>query len=65
MQLVKQKLFVDELFDTSKRGEIAPEEIKSYDLKAHMENETFLKDLFRAPPSILPIQNLGEMAFIV
>jgi hypothetical protein len=29
------------------------------------KNEEFLKDLFHVPASILPLQNLGEIAYII
>jgi hypothetical protein len=36
-----------------------------YDMKQMAKNEQFLKDLFKLPQSILPLQNLGEIAFLM
>jgi hypothetical protein len=44
---------------------VIPADLKTYDIKQNFANEQFLKDLFRMPPSILPIQNLGEIAHIM
>ena len=62
---IKQKVFVDEFFSLEPAGEILPKEIKHYDLKANMANEQLLQQTFAVPASILPIQNLGEIAFIM
>jgi hypothetical protein len=53
---VKQKLFVDELFELKiGQGRVIPVEPKYYDIKQNHANEHFLKELIRMPPSILPI----------
>ena len=65
MSLVKQKLFTDEFFSLEPPGEILPQAIKHYDLKANAANEQLLQQAFTVPASILPIQNLGEIAFIM
>lgn len=36
-----------------------------YDMKQMQKNEEFLKNLFKVPASILPLQNLGELAFLM
>lgn len=38
---------------------------KHYNLLNNAENEQFLKETFQVPASILPIQNMGEMAYIM
>ena len=55
---------VDDFFDPQNH-EIAPADFKSYDIMQNAKNQEFLKSVFRNPPSILPIQNLGEIAFIL
>jgi len=42
-----------------------PAKFKYYDIKENAANEKFLKELFEMPPVVLPMQNLGEMAFIM
>ena len=42
-----------------------PKPFHTYDLSQHMYNEHFLKDVFTTRETILPIQNLGEMAYIM
>ncbi len=64
IEQINQKLFIDEFFDT-KSKDLLPKEIKTYDIKNHAHNEIFLNELFKKPESILPIQNLGEMAYIM
>ena len=65
MSLIKSKLFSDEFFSLQPEGEILPQAIKHYDLKANALNEQLLRHTFSIPASILPIQNLGEIAFIM
>jgi len=66
LTLIKQKLFVDEFFDpTLGNGEVIKKDWKHYDVRDNMANEAFLGQTFRQPPSALPIQNLGEMLFVV
>ena len=42
-----------------------PKDFKHYDLKKNAANESLLKTTIRSGQSILPIQNLGEVAFIM
>ena len=65
MSLIKQKLFADEFFSLKPAGEILPSPLKHYDLKANAANEQLLQHTFTQPASILPIQNIGEIAFIM
>jgi len=58
-------LFIDEFFDPAKSKEVLPKDLKSYDLKHNAYNERFLTDLFTKPEAILPIQNLGEIEYIM
>jgi hypothetical protein len=46
-------------------GEVLPSEFKHYDIKQNLANEKFLGSIFTQAASILPIQNLGELAFIM
>lgn len=62
---IQQKLFVDEFFSLEPPGQILPEELKYYNLNDMEKNEMFLNDLFQVPASILPLQNLGEIAYII
>jgi len=64
--LIKTKLFFDEFFDISENREqfLLPENLKTYDLKNNDANEKFLGSSFVMSPSILPIQNMGEIAFV-
>jgi hypothetical protein len=34
-------------------------------MREAFKNEQMLKDVFKMPPSILPVQNLGEVAYIM
>ena len=61
---IETKLLVDDFFDPENH-EIAPPDFKSYDVMQNAKNQEFLKSVFRNPPSILPVQNLGEIAFIL
>lgn len=61
---LKQKVFVDEFFDPSAR-DILPKDLKSYEMKNHQYNEKFLASLITRAETTLPIQNLGEMAYII
>ena len=62
---VQQKLFVDEFFGLEPPGQILPEELKHYDIKNMAKNDDLLRDLFQVPATILPLQNLGEIAYII
>lgn len=42
-----------------------PQDPKTYDIKNNHLNEVFLTGLFQMPPTILPLQNLGEIAHIM
>ena len=64
LEKLKQKVFVDEFFDINSK-DIIPKDHKSYDMKNHQYNEKFLAALFSRSESTLPIQNMGEMAFII
>ena len=57
-------MFIDEFFDPTQK-EILPKDTKSYDIKNHPYNEKFLQSLFLRGETVLPIQNLGEMAYIM
>ena len=61
---IETKLFVDEFFNTD-ISEVVPPDFKSYDLMQNAKNQAFLKQAFHNPPVILPIQNLGEISFIL
>eukprot|EP00347_Sterkiella_histriomuscorum_P004387 403360655 len=65
MEQISEKLFLDEFFDPRICRDFLPKDFKHYDLKKHIVNEKFLKNLITQPQSILPIQNLGELAYIV
>jgi hypothetical protein len=39
--------------------------LKSYDARENYKNEQFLQKVFKMPPSVLPINNLGELSFIL
>jgi len=65
MERLKQKIFVDEFFDAKSKDILPKEGVKSYDIKNHQYNEKFLGSLFTCGESTLPIQNLGEMAYII
>ena len=53
---LKQKLFVDEVFGLKLgTGEVIPQDLQFYDIKQNHANEQFLKNLFKMPPSILPV----------
>ena len=65
LSYIQQKLFVDEFFSYETRGQILPPEIQHYDMKQMNKNELFLNDLFKVPATILPMQNLGEIAQIM
>ena len=60
---IQTKLFVDEFFNTETK-DIVKKDFKQYDLMNNAQNEAFLTQVFQNPPVILPIQNLGEVAFI-
>ena len=62
---IKQKLFVDEFFDPSYCKQSLPKAFKQYDLKHNAYNEQFLAGVFTKAESILPIQNLGEIEYII
>jgi hypothetical protein len=64
VERLKHKVFVDEFFDPTAR-DILPKDIKSYDMKNHQYNEKFLASLITRAETTLPIQNLGEMAYII
>ena len=63
--LVKAKLFTDEFFTPDPPGEILPQDFKHYDLKQNAVNEQLLSVAIKNSQTILPIQNLGEVAFIM
>lgn len=54
LEMVKQKMFVDEFFDPTHK-EILPKETKSYDIKNHPFNEKLLQGVFLRGESVLPI----------
>ena len=61
---IETKLFVDEFFDPKVYSPLPPD-FKQYDVLHNARNEQFLRKVFTNPPVILPIQNLGEIAFIL
>ncbi|CDW76305.1 UNKNOWN [Stylonychia lemnae] len=65
LEQIAQKLFIDEFFDPNLTKEILPKGFKHYKLQQHQVNEKFLKELIKRADSILPIQNLGEIAYIL
>lgn len=66
MDLITLKLFVDELFHLKQgTGEVIPQNLKTYDMMNNIANEKFLKTAFKMPLTILPLQNLGEIAMIM
>jgi len=42
-----------------------PDNFKHYDLRQQASNEELLRAAIQSSQSILPVQNLGEMAFIM
>ena len=65
LALIKAKLFTDEFFNLEPPGELLPQNFKQYDLKQNALNEQLLSVAIRNSQTILPIQNLGEVAFIM
>lgn len=63
--LIKAKLLSDEFFNLEPAGELLPKNFKQYDLKQNAANEQLLKTTIKSSQSILPIQNLGEVAFVM
>ena len=63
--MLKQKVFVEEFFSLDPRGQFLAPNFKHYNLLNNAENEQFLKETFKVPASILPIQNMGEIAYIM
>lgn len=63
--MIKAKLFSDEFFSLEPPGELLPTDFKHYDLKQNAANEQLLATTIRSSQTILPIQNLGEVAFIM
>lgn len=62
---IKAKLMSDEFFNLNEPGQLLPENFKHYDLKSNAQNEQLLKIAIKNSSTILPIQNLGEVAFIM
>ena len=65
LALIKSKLLSDEFFNLEPPGELLPSDFKHYDLKQNAANETLLKTAIKSSQTILPIQNLGEVAFVM
>ena len=65
MERLKQKLFVDEFFDPKAKDILPKNGITTYEIKNHPYNEKFLQALFTKGETVLPIQNIGEMAYII
>jgi len=63
--MLKQKVFVEEFFSLDPRGQFLATDFKHYNLLNNAENEQFLKETFKVPATILPIQNIGEIAYIM
>lgn len=63
--MIKAKLFSDEFFNLEPAGELLPKEFKHYDLRQNAANEQLLTTAIKSSQTILPIQNLGEIAFIM
>ena len=62
---IKAKLFSDEFFNVDQPGQLLPDNFKHYDLRNQAANEELLRTAIQSSQTILPIQNLGEMAFIM
>lgn len=62
---IRAKLFADEFFSVDTPGQLLPDNFKHYDLRKQAGNETLLRDTIHSSQTILPIQNLGEVAFIM
>jgi tetratricopeptide (TPR) repeat protein len=60
---MKQKLFVDEFFDTSIK-ETLIQDYKNYDLKDNAINEKMIGEIFEKGESALPISNLAEISVL-
>ena len=60
---MKQKLFIDEFFNTEIK-ETLPQNFSHYDLHDNHMNTKFLIELFTKAESFLPIANLGEISLI-
>lgn len=65
VEQLNEKLFVDEFFQPKTVRDFLPKDFKQYDVRKHAYNEKFLKSVITRPDSILPIQNLGELAYIL
>ena len=62
----QEQKFIEEFFsDKHDPMDILPKEFTAYDIKANNSNQEFLKTLFSTSNSILPVQNLGEIAYIL
>lgn len=64
LQDLETKMLFEDFFNPEILDIVKPN-FGSYDLMKNAKNEQFLKTAFKNPPSILPIQNLGEIAFIL
>lgn len=62
---IKAKLFSEEFFSLEPPGELLPKNWKHYDLMKNAENEQLLQMTIKNSSTIQPIQNLGEVAFIM
>lgn len=60
---LKQKLFVDEFFDTEIK-ETLSKDFQHYNLQDNQFNQKFVSELFQRGESCLPLSNLGEISLI-
>lgn len=60
---LETKLLVEDFFKLDDYN--LDREFKSYDMMKNAQNEQFLKHVFKNPPVILPLQNLGEIYYIL
>ena len=61
---IDMKLFFDQFFD-DKSLEIVKGNFEHYDIRNHQKNSSFIQYAFRQAPSTLPVQNLGELSFLL
>ena len=60
---IQAKLFTDEFFNLERPGELLPDDLKHYDFRQPEKSESVLLSAIHSSASILPIQNLSEIAF--
>ena len=62
---IDMKLFVDEFFDHNALELVKGGKFETYDVRNHAKNDSLLKHSFRSEATSLPVQNLGELSFLV